>query len=163
MSELQNIEPVEVTSPLTPLEMRIVAVSPASPKDEVLTMLDRLKFFSQEISRLKKLMDQQAIAWIQENGDIQISDTARYYIGHPKDTECTDPSAALEAYLEAVGGDWKLMCEVLASGAIKHGAAKKRLSAEVYAKFFKVTVKDKLETGAAAPKQLQKFDEKFIK
>lgn len=148
---------------LASLESEIIDLGENVSMETIATVSERVGFYMGELKRLDKILDQHMIEWIKKNGPIRISDSVRYVLTHPKTTKCNDVPATIEAVLAASGGDFKKMCDVLSAGAIKHGAASKILPPEEYAKLFSVTVKDKLEDGGPAPKEVTRIDSSFIR
>ena len=149
-----------MTNAITIIEQECTAIAPKLTNDEVAAVLDRVNFYAAEMKRVKALTESLVMEWIRENGDLVISPTVRYYIGTDKSTKCLDQPAAVDALLDAAGGDMGAFCECLAANAIKHGAAKKRLSPAVYDSLFRVEIKESLEEGK--PKQkLIKADDAF--
>jgi hypothetical protein len=155
MSEAQDV------NLLAPFEKPILALSGESNRDDILMWHERLKFYQQEATRMRDIVENALIAYIKTHGPIEFGNGVRYYLTHPKTVKCNDIPATVEAVFEATGGDFKRFCDVLASGAIKHGAAKKILPPKDYSALFTTTVKDKLETGEPAEKTLAKADDKF--
>lgn len=130
--------------------------------EQVLSIYDRIKFYQSELKTLRDRAESAMMEWIKVNGDLVVSDSVRYYVGTSKTTKCTNIPGAVEKIMEATGGDFTRFCDVLASGAIKHGAAKKVLDPKTYAELFKVTESDKLEEGVL-DKKLIRYDEAFVK
>jgi hypothetical protein len=146
---------------LLPLEQQILTISPSLPGPDVLTIYERTRFYKQALADLQDRCEALMIEWIKANGDLQISDTARYYVGTPKTTKCTDLPGAIETILTTVGGDFTKFCEILSSNAIKYGAAKKVLTQEDFERLFKVEERETLEEGKV--KKLIKADERFVR
>lgn len=161
-AELKNVEVVEVTSPLATIEALVLGINPTLDPEQVLALYDRILFFAGELKRLKKLADAGVLEWVRENGELRISDTEYYRIVEQKDTECTDIPAALEACLDFYNGDFAKMTEVLCSEPIKHGQCRTILPPETYAKLFKTTTKQDLDTGKNK-KVLARLNEKFLR
>ncbi len=144
------------------IEQECTGIHDDMTNDEVLMRYDRLKFFLKSIKELIEQEETAMISWIQAHGDLIVSDKIRYYAGTSRTTKCTDLSAAVAALMEATGGNFEKFCEVLSSGAIKYGAAKKILDPNVYDLCFKVEVKDTLEEGKPV-KKLMKADDAFAR
>ncbi len=142
------------------LEREAASISGELTNDQVLAIYDQLKFYNRETKRLMDLAETAMLEWIKGNGDLVVSPTVRYYAGTSKTTKCVDLPAAVAALMEATGGNFEKFCEVLSSGAIKHGAAKKVLDPNVYDLCFKVEIRDTLEEGKP-DKKLMKADEAF--
>lgn len=129
--------------------------------DQVLAVWDKAQFYAREANRIKKLVEAEVLKWVQAHGELNTGNGIRYYAGVDKTTKCLNVPAAVEALIEAAGGDFNRFCDVLASGAIKHGAAKKLLPEEKYNQLFAVIEKEVLEEGKQ--KKLVKVDERFLK
>lgn len=130
-------------------------------QDDALNALafrDRLK----EVSRdLCEQIEQNVIEFIQLNGDLECGDI-RWYVAPNKSTKCHDQRKALEELLTACGGDLDQFAECLASNALKHGACKNVMAADVYGRLFFTTQVLDLKEGK--PKnRLQKLDARFTK
>ncbi len=128
--------------------------------DQVMKVWDLTLFYTKEIKRVKELVEAEVIKWCQKNGDLVVSDQIRYYAGKDRTVKCVDVPATVEAVMQATGGDFKAFCDVLASNAIKNGAAKRVLTPELYGKLFQTVEKDSLEEGKV---KLIKRDERFVK
>jgi hypothetical protein len=161
--ELEIIEAPKDGNLLQSLDEAVLSLSADSPKDTLLEFHERMKFYKQESTRMLKIVEQAMISFINAHGPIELGNGVRYYVAHPKDTKCNNVAQTVEAIFEATGGDFVRSCECLSTSAIKHGAAKKILPPEKFEELFTVTVKDKLETGEAAPKKLQKADDRFAR
>jgi hypothetical protein len=144
-------------SAITPLERQVISLDVTSNKDFVLAVYDRVKFYSEEIKRVKQLCEDAMIAWIKQNGDLDAGNGVRYFCGKEKTTKCNNLPGAIEAILQASDGDFTKFCDALSSNAIKYGAAKKLLSADKYGQLFTVTERDDLN------EKLIKLDEKFLR
>jgi hypothetical protein len=101
----------------------------------------------------KRLLDGAMLEYADDHGSFEIGDT-RYYSGFESDTICTDVPAALEALIEALGGDVRGLAQYLCTQPIKPGAARKLLPLEVYGKLFSTIEKKDLKTGKPARKVL---------
>jgi hypothetical protein len=129
----------------------------------------KLEFMLRRVKETMDALDEKAIDHIKVTGrDIEYAvddkgNKMRLYLAHPKTTKCRDVRATIQALIQYSSGDWDAVESCLSSSAIKHGAAKKILPPETWGNCFTVEVKDKLESGEVAPKQLQKFDERFNK
>jgi hypothetical protein len=154
--------PEAVAGPMSHVEALALAIVPETPADNVLEIYDRIKFYKSELARIHGVCEQQMIEWIKANGDLELNDTSRFYVGDEKRVKCVNVPAAVEALITACNGDFTAFCEILSSNALKHGAAKKVLPAEVFEQFFATEVVEDLKTGAAK-KKLLKADERFIK
>ncbi len=150
---MSALEAIQQETPLVTLEMT---------NEEVIAIYDRCQFIAREAKARQQQIEAAILEWVQEHGDLIVSDTLRYYAGTEKVTKCINVPAAVEALLVAVGGDFNTMCEALSSNAIKYGAAKKMLPPEVYDQYFTVEYRETLEEGKPK-KKLLKADDKFVK
>lgn len=149
--------PLAMNEVIAQIEREVAGITIESKQDVVILPYDRILFFLSELKRIKALCELQMLVWIKANGAIEVSDEVRYYAGSEKITKCLDVPGTVEAVMAATGGDFTRFCDVLASNAIKYGAAKNVLSPEEYARLFKTEWKDTLE------KKLMKSDDKFKK
>lgn len=124
-----------------------------------LTFIARLKELTKQ---LNQQVEDGVIAFIQAHGDIEMG-TVRWYVGPNKSTKCVNVKGAVEALMNATGGDFDAFCECLASGALKHGACSKVLSPETYNSLFETKEVTDLKTGVAKGAKLQKIDKRFLK
>ena len=139
----------------------IASLSPESPHDDVLDVLQRIAAAKQTINEMELLANDAAIQWIDANGDLVVGDV-RYYVGVNKTTKCVDVRATMEAALTATGGDVDAMTELLGSGAWKHGACRKVLDADDFHRLFITTEKSNLKSDEPE-RSLQRVDQRFVK
>ena len=128
-----------------------------SLRDEVSVALRRLK---EESSRLEALL----IQHIDANGDIEVGEGQRLYVGKTKVTKSLDDKQVFLLVMEASGGDLDAFQSgeqgVLVSQPWKSGAVRKLIGEELFGTaFLSETVKD-LKTGAAK-RSVKTFDEAF--
>jgi hypothetical protein len=154
--------PEAVAGPMSHVEAMALAIVPETPADNVLEIYDRIKFYKSELNRIHGVCEQQMIEWIKANGDLQVREGVRYYVGREKRTKCVNLPAAVEALLASAEGDFARFCEGLSSGAVKYGHAAKVLPAEVYEQCFTTEYVEDMKEGGAK-KKLLKADEQFIK
>lgn len=147
----------KVLASIAALDNDIVAT-----KDDCLTAMmfaARLREIAKDLSAK---VEAGVIAWINRNGEI-VDGTVRYYVGVTKTTKCTSVKDALEAILEASGGDMDAVVACMSTGAWKHGACSKLLPKEVYDALFVAREEEDIKEGKPAkPDKLQKFDSRFI-
>lgn len=124
-----------------------------------LTFIARLKELTKQ---LNQQVEDGVIAFIQQHGPIEMG-SVKYYTGPTKTTKCVNVKGAVEALMNATGGDFDAFCECLASGALKHGACSKVLSAETYNELFETKEVTDLKTGVAKGDKLQRVDQRFLK
>jgi hypothetical protein len=155
------------------IEVEALALAPDASHDHIAerypVLRDKLEFMQRRIAEVMDALDERAVEWIKLNKrDIEYAvddkgNKMRLYLAHPKTTKCVDVPRTLTALIEHSLGDWQMVESCLSANAIKPGAAKKVLSAEAFAECFTVETRDKLESGEVAPKELQRFDERFSK
>jgi hypothetical protein len=139
----------------------IIEITPETPVEQVLAVMDTIDFIKQQATEMSALIKDRMVEWINANGDIVVG-TVRYYVGTKKTTKCMDVPAAVEALLAKLGGDFGGLCELFASQPLKHGACSKVFSEDEYKTFFTVDEADELKEGKPA-KTLQKIDTKFLR
>jgi hypothetical protein len=149
---------------LLPLQQQILSMTPDRPAAYALGIYERVRFYKKSLADLEATCEEQLMEWIKVNGDLVISETARYYVGTPKTTKCLDVPATVEALMNAVAGDFTRFCDTLSANAIKHGAAKKILTEDDFARLFKTETREVLQEGKVKPvKQLMKADSQFTR
>jgi hypothetical protein len=148
---------------LARVTQEVVGIHEGMTPDQVLAIYDRILFYERSLKELRAMTERAMVEWMRTNGDITLASGVRFTIGHIKTTKCVNAGDAFEAVMQAAGGDWEKAKQVLASNAIKPGAAKKVLSPEEYERHFKTTVKDTLEGGEPAPKELLVIDQQWVK
>jgi hypothetical protein len=153
---------VPESGPMSGVEALVLAIVPETPADNALEIYDKIKFYKAELTRIQSLAEERLIEWIKANGDLQVREGVRYYVGREKRTKCVNLPAAVEALLASAEGDFARFCEGLSSGAVKYGHAAKVLPAEVYEQCFQTEYVEDLKEGGAK-KKLLKADEQFIK
>lgn len=146
---------------LQSLESRVKLVELETPLDSLMNLRENLAFMKGQISELSKQLDAKLIEWINKNGAITIG-TRRIFVGEDKSTKCKDVKAAMQALLEASGGDWDQVVQCLSANAIKHGAARTVLE-DKWGDHFEVIEKTELKEGVEKPvKQIVDMDTQFI-
>jgi hypothetical protein len=142
------------------------AITEATPVDDLLLLDGLSKCLTAMARDLSARIKERKIAWIEHNGDIDLGNGKREYVGPDKDTTCNDPREVLVALLEATGGDEEAVVTCLASGAWKYGTVKRLLEehgmGDRYAQLFTVTEAKDVKTGAAK-KSVRTFDPAFAK
>ena len=154
----------EMRSAITQIR-RLSATAIVRTQDDAETVVDRLGQLDALMSaarQLKDLLEQAVIEWIEAHGDLHVPGmSVRYYTGTRKSTKCIDVYRTFEAILEAPGGDLDKTLGTLASGAIKHGAARSVLSQEIFDRLFLTEEKPELKEGKPR-KSLIRVDERFV-
>ena len=132
--------------------------------------LDLLELRSEISMAQRKLREESArlevllIKHIDRNGDIQIGDGQRLYVGNTKVTKSLDDKQVFLMVLDAAGGDLGVFQKgaegLFVSQPWKIGAVRKMVGEELFYSAFAVeTVKD-LKTGAAK-RSVKEFDDAF--
>lgn len=134
--------------------------NPAS-KELVASMLGEIDRLKQITRELAYKVEEIACGVITQHGDIVIGEV-RYYVGPEKTTKCISKGGTLEALLDAKGGDFEAVCEMLSSDPFKYGAMRAAIGEEPFAKLFKTETKVDLKTGKPL-RGLQKADGRFSK
>lgn len=132
--------------PLSDTQEKALAVNPLMGNDEVMELHTNVCGMLARIKQIKKDVEQGMIAWMEANGTDLVIGDHRYYIGHNKKYKAKDQRAAIERLLDACGGDLEMFSGLLASGAIKPGAAKVALEGDFDKHFDTITELD-LKTG----------------
>jgi hypothetical protein len=143
------------------VERQILTIGENATVEQVQEAITRVDWFMGMAREMKAKLEQALIEYIEANGDITIG-TVRYYVGHPKETKCVNVAGAVEALLQATGGDFEKVCECLSGSAVKPGATRKVLPEDVFAGLFETTEKVTLEEGKPK-KAVQKIDTKYLK
>lgn len=149
----------------TPQTVSVRRVLATDSKDDVGAKLMALDRFAEWLKEARAEVEASAKEYIEEHGPVRVGDIL-YYVGRKKSQpKCVNVPAAVEAVLQAVGGDFDVFCQHLASGALKYGAVRQTLPAEQYAELFKVEERDELigEDAAKVERRLQKADTRFLK
>lgn len=164
---MSNIE----ISPAHEVDNAIALISEGGmDKEEIVFMYDRLVALKQAAGDTVDRMKGAMVAWIEQNGDIDVGEI-RYYAGHEKKVKPRNPNMAefYKAVLIAVGGDEAAFASALAANAFKHGTIRKLLD-ESYGEeegerqfelLFETVVTPKLEEGK--PKKTLQGGKKFLK
>lgn len=125
--------------------------------DDVLTAMGfvaKLKELTREVS---ERCDAAAIAWIEQNGQIESGDV-RYYVGPNKSVKCPDLRKVVEAILSRAGVDELVTC--LSTSAFKPSAVRELLPEDELDGLFITTTTGELREGKPT-KRLQKVDGRF--
>jgi hypothetical protein len=138
-----------------------------APIEDIALLHQRLKAYIQRGREMQAQFEQAAIAWIKQNGrDIRYTINADgaemvLTLGHSKTVKCRDVRKTIAKLEYHSNGDLDAVQACLSTSALKHGACKKILPPEVWEECFEVVVKDKLESGEAAPKELVEINTTF--
>jgi len=148
---------------LAPVRVEVTRISEASTDEDWLLALNNITAYIAELMRLKAVLMAVGLEIVTLRGPIKVRPGVVYRKTNPKTTKCTDLPGAVEALLDASGGDFGKFVNVLSSGAIKPGAASKVLSPEAYKRFFLTTYPDTLEeSGGKTAGRLARVDDFFL-
>jgi hypothetical protein len=126
-------------------------------QDAVMKAMDSVQLLKDEVRQLAGVCEAAIIRWIEENGDITVGDV-RYYVGPEYKHKCVNVPAAVEAVLNATGGDMKVFCDCLTSQPFKPASTRKVLGEDT--PLFETTTELDIKTGK--PKRgLQRSDARF--
>lgn len=149
---------------LMAMEDRIRELDVTSANDEVLLWLDRMSAYLAAARSLREVVNQMAIAWIQENGPLIVNDEIRFGVGHQRTVRCLSVRDTLHAVLNVVGGDLDAVAALLSASAWKHGACRSVFTQSEYERFFEVEVKPKLVRGQIEmPLKLIRIDDRYTR
>lgn len=161
------------TNPIDAAAMEVLHVDPALSPDAIAEsyprLRDKLEFMKRKIVAAMDELDERACDWIRMNGrDITytVDDKGhkmRLYLSHPKTVKCRDVRRTVQSLLKHCDGDWDRFESCLSSSAIKIKPSREILPSAEFLECFQTIVKDKLESGEIAPKELTNFDERFSK
>lgn len=144
------------------LEVFISDLDDQSAADDVLLWLDRAGAFLSAAKAVNDAVQKRAIAWITVNGPLRVGDVL-FVVEHQRTTRCRDVRATLHAAVEALSGDLDAVATLLAANAWKHGACRGSLPQAVYDSLFETQVRSRLASGATAPKELIRIDERWTR
>jgi hypothetical protein len=147
------------------VETTIVNVSADATPDQfaaAFELVDAIRDFER---RMRLSLKSKMLEQIEQTGrDITIG-PRRYYAGVESETRCEDNVAAVDALLDAAGGDLEVVArDCLRSDSIKPSAARLILSAEAFDRLFKTTKRTVLKDGKpTTQRQLLCTDERFVR
>lgn len=128
--------------------------------DDVAEALALLAGMKERIKDLEAELEERMVDYVSDHGSITIGET-RYWVGPRKTTRCVNVPGAIQALLEATGGDFETFCTFLSSQPLKHGACREPLG-EQWPFYFQTQEELELKTGQPL-KRLQKADTRFLK
>jgi hypothetical protein len=153
---------------------KIQDISALTSIDDIANALGAAEMLLDFARQAIKLCELRMFDWIKKNPGKELAwpidaegHTRRFYIGKETKTAQLVPSHQILKDLLAVG-DVERISDCLASNAWKHGAMNKYLQelkqTELYAKFFKKVVVEKLDakTGEPAGPKLIEINDKFL-
>lgn len=137
---------------LSRLEDAINRLSMADATDEdFLAAMDTEAGLKAIVREYSARLEEAAIDYIKErsspgNPYSVETPTARFYVGDTKTTKCRDTARAVDAVLQACGGDFDTLLQCLSSQPLKHGACRAVLGEE-WDRHFEVVEKADIKTG----------------
>ena len=144
---------------LAGLRSLTLSLTDLNSRERALEVWDRVEFAKITIRAISALLNEALVDWINANGDLQVDETRRLYVGTTKKVTSNNQQALLEALLDATGGDVEALVKCMAASAFKHGACRTLLKEAWDTHFTSETVED-LKTGK--PKKTVKLlDDKF--
>ncbi len=132
-----------------------------SDGDAVLAVIQTVKRLKQLVVELHGEMEERAVAYLQQHGDLVCGDV-RYYAGFRSSIVCRDVRQAVEAVLEAVSGDLDAFALTLASQPLKTGGCRGVLDQADFDRLFEKRVKKELKEGKPQ-KRLIEVNERFVR
>lgn len=131
---------------LTNLKNTIGHLDPDIPGEgQWITAMDMLASAKAKLKEIDEDFKERFVQRLDSQGDLTCGEN-RWYVGTTTTHKCNDEGQTLLAVFDATGGDLDAVCGVLASGAIKPGAANKILG-ERFPEHFTTTVKRDPKTG----------------
>lgn len=140
------------------LQTSVAELTIDATAEEVAAVCDQLTAYIERGKQIKQQLDALMLDWIVLHERPIVIGPVRYIATVSSTVKCRNVPAAMEALMEASGGDWTLVCDCLSSNAIKYGAARKVL-AERYDEFFERVEKNALKReGPKEEKPLPRAD-----
>lgn len=155
------------------LAQRIRSMSIASEHDDVLDCLLAIKEFLSLAKELKARMDERALEWVLENGDLALviepgkasPDDTRWYAGKERNVKLRHPGtpgvvAVFEDLLAAFGGDLEQVGECMVSEPYKQGTVKTLAGEELWSAHYKVEEPQAIKEGKPTAGQRKLVEER---
>lgn len=102
----------------------LASISIDSPAEQVADVWNRWQSIKRQIAAADEGVKASIIEWCQKNGDLEVGEGNRLYVGPKKETRCLNSAAALEALIDATGGDIEAVAAVLSAQPFKNAAAR---------------------------------------
>lgn len=160
-TQLATVDRIEIPSVPAVVSENGITCNEDSSLDDLAAMNSAIEFAYERAKENRKARDDIFIAYINKHGPFTLG-TVRYWLTKPKTVKCKDPGKAFLAVMDACGGDVDAIGRTLSANALKVGQCRTLLGAE-FDTHFETIVRDKLESGEAAPLELASQDEAFIK
>ena len=122
------------------------SITEESDGDAVLAVIQMVKRLKQFVGDLNAEMEERVVAHLQQHGDLVFGDI-RYYAGYRKSVVCTNVRQAIEAVLEAVGGDLDAFATALISQPMKMSGCRGVLDASDFDRLFEKREKQEIKEG----------------
>ena len=123
-------------------------MSPAATDEDFLQALDTEAGMKAIVREYSARLEEAAIDYINRHGPVETL-TCRFYVGPTKTTKCRDTRRAVDAVLQACGGDFDRLMSCLTSQPLKHGECRSVLGDE-WGQHFEVIERLDVKTGAPA-------------
>lgn len=133
-------------------ESLLLRCNSESPLDQLAAASDAVEALCERAKALRAHRDALLTEAVKERGPLTLGNT-RYWLSHPKTTKPRALLALMRAVMECTGGDEEAFARALSANAFKIGQCRSILG-EAFPDHFTVEVRDKLESGEAAPKEL---------
>ena len=121
---------------------------PDANDEDFLAATDAGAALTEVVKEYKARLKDAQIEYLGEAGNVPTA-TGRYYVATARKTKCRDVPLAVDAVLQACGGDFDQLLRRLSSQPLKHGACGAVLGDE-WAKHFKVEEQQDVKTGKPA-------------
>lgn len=155
-----SIIPVEARR-VTADQLEVLDIESDTPHDDVATALVKVGAMMAMAKAVKAGIDAKITKWIEANGRVTIMPGVFYDRVETKTVKCVNVGRTVQSLLEHTGGDLEAVNGCLSSNAMKHGACRKVLPADVFETLFTTTTKAALKPSDDA-KKLQRIDLRFI-
>ena len=139
----------------------LASISIDSPAERVADVWNRWQSIKRQIAAADEGVKDSIIEWCRKNGDLEVGEGNRLYVGPKKETRCLNPAAALEALIDATGGDITAVAEALAAQPFKNAAAAKLIGPAASDLWVTEEVPD-VKTGKAK-RELKQVNERFLR
>lgn len=154
--QIQRVTPERVDA-----EILLLSVNEDSPLEQLAAASEAVDAEFERAKRNKEARDALFTEVVKRRGPFSLGST-RYWLSHPKTTKPKALLPLMRAVYEASGGDEEAFARTLSANAFKVGQCRSLLGA-AFSDHFETVVKDKLESGEVAPKELTSADERWMK
>ena len=135
-------------SGLSKLNASLLSLNEDSRLDTVLMVRENILWVKHAAAQLLKDLDNDVlIPWINKNGDMDIGNGNRLYVGDKTTTKCIDKAITLDEILNANGGDMGKAVDCMVSQPFKPAACKKALGKEAGEQCFVTEKVPDVKTG----------------